>query len=103
MHVLLDGRFAGRLPELRTRMSENMDCDCLCYERVSATAVRLINHGWFRVGNERYAKTSRTFGITTLRKGHVTIRGSRITFPSGNQAAANSVILRPSAPSRSRS
>ena len=30
--------------------------------------VRLINLGWFRVGGDRYAKTSRTFGITTLRK-----------------------------------
>jgi DNA topoisomerase IB len=73
-------RFAERLPELRARMSENMDCDCLCYERACATAVRLINHGWFRVGNERYTKTSRTFGITTLRKRHVTLRGSRISF-----------------------
>jgi DNA topoisomerase IB len=73
-------RFAERLPELRAGMSEHMDCECLCYERVCAVAVRLINHGWFRVGNERYAKSSRTFGITTLRKRHVTIRGSRITF-----------------------
>jgi DNA topoisomerase-1 len=40
--------------------------------------VRLINEGWFRVGNERYAKTYKTFGITTLRKGHVKVRGSRI-------------------------
>ena len=41
---------------------------------------RLINLGWFRVGGDRYAKTSRTFGITTLRKSHVTVRGSRISF-----------------------
>jgi len=32
------------------------------------------------VGTERYARTTRTFGITTLRKGHVSVRGSRITF-----------------------
>jgi DNA topoisomerase I len=42
--------------------------------------VRLINIGWFRVGDERYAKKFRTFGITTLRKGHVRVRGSRIAF-----------------------
>src|SRR5438270_911529 len=34
----------------------------------------------FRVGGDRYAKTSRTFGITTLRKSHVSVRGSRISF-----------------------
>ena len=42
--------------------------------------MRLINDGWFRVGDERYAKTYKTFGITTLRKGHVKVRGSKIAF-----------------------
>ena len=42
--------------------------------------MRLINEGWFRVGGERYAKSHKTFGITTLRKGHVKVRGSRISF-----------------------
>jgi DNA topoisomerase-1 len=42
--------------------------------------MRLINAGWFRVGSERYAKESRTYGITTLRKKHVHVRGKRIAF-----------------------
>jgi DNA topoisomerase I len=41
---------------------------------------RLINRGWFRVGTERYAKESKTFGITTLRKDHVRVRGQGIAF-----------------------
>ena len=73
-------RFAERLPELRRTMSEHMALEGLPPERVAAIAVRLINLGWFRVGSDRYAKTSRTFGITTLRKCHVAIRGSRISF-----------------------
>jgi DNA topoisomerase I len=73
-------RFAEKLPELRRAMDEHMDRDDLCSERVCAIAVTLINLGWFRVGAERYAKQSRTFGITTLRKRHVTIRGNRIAF-----------------------
>ncbi len=32
------------------------------------------------MGHERYAKTSRTFGITTLTKRHVFVRGNRISF-----------------------
>ena len=40
----------------------------------------MINHGWFRVGTERYAQESKTFGITSLRKNHVGIRGHRIAF-----------------------
>src|SRR4051812_13071155 len=73
-------RFAEKLPDLRAAMSEHMQLEGLPEERVAAVAVRLINLGWFRVGGDRYAKTSRTFGITTLRKSHVTVRGSRITF-----------------------
>jgi DNA topoisomerase I len=73
-------RFAESLPKLREAMAEHMEHDHLSYERVCAVAVRLINLGWFRVGSERYAKRHRTFGITTLRKSHVTVRGSRISF-----------------------
>jgi DNA topoisomerase I len=73
-------RFAERLPELRKAMAKHMDEDGLHAERVCALAVRLINLGWFRVGSERYAKTYRTYGITTLSKRHVSVRGSRISF-----------------------
>lgn len=73
-------RFAERLPELREAMAEHFDLDGLPEEKVAAIAVRLINLGWFRVGGERYVKSSRTFGITTLRKRHVAVRGSRISF-----------------------
>jgi DNA topoisomerase-1 len=73
-------RFAEKLPQLREAMSEHMELAGLPEEKVAAVAVRLINLGWFRVGGDRYAKKSRTFGITTLRKSHVSVRSSRISF-----------------------
>ena len=73
-------RFAERLPELRAAMSEHMDRDLLDRERVSAVAVRLINRAWFRVGTERSVREGRTFGITTLTKRHVRVRGNRVAF-----------------------
>jgi DNA topoisomerase-1 len=73
-------RFAERLPDLRKAMSKDLSGEPLTPDWACALALRLINIGWFRVGTERYARTTRTFGITTLRKGHVTVRGSRITF-----------------------
>src|SRR2546423_8979513 len=73
-------RFAERLPDLRSAMAEHMDHDALDRLRVSAIATRLINRGWFRVGSERYARDSQTYGITTLRKDHVRVRGQRIAF-----------------------
>jgi len=48
--------------------------------RVCAVAVRLTNLAWFRVGSERYAKESRTYGVTTLYKSHVQVRGKRVAF-----------------------
>ena len=73
-------RFAERLPDVRAAMSEHLDREPLSFEWTAAVALRLINDGWFRVGNDRYARSYKTFGITTLRKGHVRVRGSRITF-----------------------
>jgi DNA topoisomerase I len=73
-------RFAELLPGLRKAMSKHIDQEPLSLEWTCALAVRLINLGWFRVGTERYARTTRTFGITTLRKSHVKVRGSRISF-----------------------
>jgi DNA topoisomerase I len=72
--------FAERLPELRAAMAEHMDRELLDRERVCAIAIRLVNRAWFRVGSERSARESRTFGITTLTKRHVTVRGHRIAF-----------------------
>src|SRR5437764_1127141 len=73
-------RFAEKLPELRATMAAHLDNDELDRERVSAIALRLINLGWFRVGSDQYARGSGTYGITTLTRRHVTIRGHRITL-----------------------
>src|SRR5919204_5567931 len=88
-------RFAERLPDLRASMAEHMDSDSLDRERVSAVALRLIDLGWFRVGSERYARESRTYGITTLTKRHVRVRGHRIAvdFLGKNRARVHSTVV----------
>lgn len=73
-------RFAERLPDLRKVMAKHLEGEQFTCEWTSALAVRLINLGWFRVGSDRYVKRHRTFGITTLNKTHVSVRGSRVTF-----------------------
>jgi DNA topoisomerase-1 len=73
-------RFADALPNLREAMAEHMEYEPMTPEWTCALAVRLINLGWFRVGDDRYVTAHKTFGITTLRKGHVKVRGSRIAF-----------------------
>ena len=73
-------RFAEKLPELRLAMGEHMTLEPLDPLRVCAVAVRLINLTWFRVGGERYANESKTYGVTTLCKRHVQVRGTRVSF-----------------------
>jgi DNA topoisomerase-1 len=73
-------RFAERLPDLRLAMGEHMMRDPLDELHVCAVAVRLINLAWFRIGTEKHSKRSRTYGVTTLRKSHVSVRGSRVSF-----------------------
>jgi DNA topoisomerase-1 len=73
-------RFAEKLPDLRQAMGEHMMLEPLDPLRVCAIAVRLTNLSWFRVGSERYAKQSRTYGVTTLFKSHVEVRGTRLAF-----------------------
>jgi DNA topoisomerase-1 len=72
--------FAERLTDLRAAMVDHIEKDAYDRERISAVALRLINLGWFRVGSERYVRESRTYGITTLNKSHVSVRGSRVTL-----------------------
>ena len=72
--------FAEKLPDLRAAMADHLDLDGLDRERVAAVALRLINLGWFRVGSERYARESGTYGVTTLTKRHVSVRGHRVTL-----------------------
>jgi DNA topoisomerase IB len=73
-------RFAERLPDLRLAMGEHITLDPLHQDRVAAIAVRLINLTWFRVGSERYARQSHTYGVTTLTRRHVSVRGKRVSF-----------------------
>jgi DNA topoisomerase-1 len=49
-------------------------------EKVLAAMTRLMNAAYFRVGDERYAKKNRTYGIATLRRKHLTIDGDTMIF-----------------------
>jgi DNA topoisomerase IB len=88
-------RFGEKLPDLRAAMSEHMNKDEFDRERVSAIALRLINLGWFRVGSERHARESRTYGITTLTRRHVQVQGHRLTlaFRSKHGAQVRSTFV----------
>ncbi len=72
--------FAQSLPRLRGRTARHLRLGPYEREWACAVAVGLINKAWFRVGSEQHARSSRTYGVTTLRKRHVAVEGDEIEF-----------------------
>jgi len=64
-------RLARRLPELREAVVADLSRDGMPFERAAATAVRLLDLGYFRIGNDAYVDEHGGFGLTTLEKRHV--------------------------------
>lgn len=73
-------QMARDLPALRSRILRDFRQRELSREKVCAGIVRLISDGFFRVGSERYLQDNNTFGITTLRKSHVTVLDDAVVF-----------------------
>ncbi len=72
--------FALALPAIRRRVDRDMKAPGLSRERVLATVVSLLEETLCRVGNESYAQANNSFGMTTLRNRHVTIKGGELRF-----------------------
>jgi DNA topoisomerase-1 len=73
-------RFADVLPEMRRITSNHLRRQDLDREKVLAAMMRLMNAAYFRVGEERYARRNRTYGIATLRRKHLRIEGDTMVF-----------------------
>jgi DNA topoisomerase I len=73
-------RFADALPLLRAAAADGLAGSGLGRERVLAASVRLLERGFFRVGNEQYARDNHTYGLTTLQRCHVQVRGAALGF-----------------------
>lgn len=71
---------ASSLPALRAESARHLRGAPLEREWTCAVATGLIGKTWFRVGSDRHARRSRTYGVTTLRKRHVTVQDDVIVF-----------------------
>jgi DNA topoisomerase-1 len=72
--------FAKSLGGLRRTVLRHMSLRGLPREKVLATIVYLLETTLIRVGNEDYARTNKSFGLTTLRTPHVDIAGGALRF-----------------------
>jgi DNA topoisomerase-1 len=86
--------FAQALPRIRERADRDTRRSGMTREKVLATVVQLLERTLIRVGNDEYAKQNRSFGLTTLRDGHVDVRGGRLRFTfKGKSGVAHEIQL----------
>jgi DNA topoisomerase I len=72
--------FGRALPAVRRRVDDDLARPGLPRERILATVVRLLETTYLRVGNEEYARTNKSFGLTTLRNRHVIVDTTKVQF-----------------------
>ena len=72
--------FGSALPRIRAQVNEALSLPGLPREKVLATVVVLLQETMIRIGNEEYARSNKSFGLTTLRNRHVEVSGREIEF-----------------------
>jgi DNA topoisomerase-1 len=73
--------FGAALPRLRARVKAGLAGPVGTAPRrdtVLSTIVRLLDTTLVRIGNDEYARTNKSFGLTTLRNRHADVQGSRL-------------------------
>jgi DNA topoisomerase I len=72
--------FGEALPKLRTRVRADLKRGDLSREHVLAAIIRLMDQGFFRVGNDKSAKSEATYGLTTVTSRHVKVDDDVLLF-----------------------
>ncbi|MGB5937163.1 MAG: DNA topoisomerase IB [Ornithinimicrobium sp.] len=72
--------FGQALTSARATVLADLGQPGMPLERACAAAIRLIDLGYFRIGNDVYADANGSFGLTTLERRHVRRRGQRLVF-----------------------
>ena len=72
--------FARALPRIRRRVNRDLRRRGLPRQKLLAAIVRLLETSLIRVGNEEYARTNGSFGLTTMKDRHAHVSGKRIHF-----------------------
>ena len=62
---------AAQFPTARRRVSRDLHQSGMPLARAAAVAVRLLDLGYFRIGNDVYTDANGSFGLTTLQRQHV--------------------------------
>ena len=73
-------KFAKAIPKMRVTVSRHLRQPGLTRERVLAAVLRILSTCFMRPGSEVYASEHGSYGIATLRRKHVRVKGDLIDF-----------------------
>jgi DNA topoisomerase-1 len=73
-------KFAEALPQLRATVGSQIKQSGLGKEPVMASILRILSTCFMRPGSQAYASENGSFGLATLRPGHVKVKGDTIEF-----------------------
>ena len=86
--------FGRVLSSARERVLTDLGTAGMTRDRACATAVRLLDLGYFRIGNDAYADQYGSFGLTTLQRRHVRKRRSSLVFEFvGKSGVEHEIII----------
>jgi DNA topoisomerase I len=71
---------AQLFPAAREKAAAALATKGLHKDRVLASAFRLLDLGFFRVGGEEYADDNGSYGLATMRREHVSFQGGSVIF-----------------------
>ena len=72
--------FGRALSKAREKVLVDLGAEGMSQERACAVAVRLLDLGYFRIGNDVYADQNGSFGLTTLERRHVRKEADTVIF-----------------------
>ena len=73
-------KFAQAIPQMRKTVARHLRQPGLTRERVLAAVLRILSTCYMRPGSEVYANENGSYGIATLRRKHVNVKGELIEF-----------------------
>ena len=86
--------FGNALPRIRRQLRRDLAARGLTREKVLAAVCLLLDQTLVRIGNEEYAQTNKSFGLTTLRNRHVHVKREQVHFEfQGKSAVHHSITV----------
>ena len=87
--------FARALPQIRQRIRADLQLAGHPRNKVLALIVQLLETTFIRVGNEEYARTNQSYGLTTMQNRHLRAEGDRVQLRfRGKSGKAHAVDVR---------